>query len=230
MRRYGKLIRDEAEARIGHLYPKVNVGGTDCTVIAWIWARTVTCPNPACAGTMPLVRSFWLGKKKGKERYIVPMPEGKRVRFEIGGPEGVPRDGTVSRTGATCLLCGTPVSLNYIRDEGKVGRMSAQLMAIAAEGPRQRYYVAPNREHENAADVARPDDVPEAEIAYNPRYLTAPNYGMRTWADLFTKRQLTALTTFSDLINATRSRILADGAESAYAAALSPIYRLLSAR
>ena len=83
----------------------------DCTVIAWIWARTVTCPNPACAGTMPLVRSFWLGKKKGKERYVIPIPDGKRVRFEIGGPGGVPREGTVGRTGAVCLLCDTPVPL-----------------------------------------------------------------------------------------------------------------------
>ena len=144
VRRYGKWMRDEAEKRIGHLYPKVNVGGVDCTVIAWIWARTVTCPNPACAGTMPLVRSFWLGKKKGKERYVIPIPDGKRVRFEIGGPDGVPREGTVGRTGAECLICGTPVPLTYIREEGKAGRMGAQLMAIAAEGPRQRYYVAPN--------------------------------------------------------------------------------------
>ena len=165
VRRYGKWMRDEAEKRIGHLYPKVKIGGMDCTVIAWIWARTVTCPNPACAGTMPLVKSFWLGKKKGKERYVIPIPDGKRVRFEIGGPDGVPRDGTVGRTGAICLLCGTPVPLSYIRDEGKAGRMGAQLMAIAAEGKRQRYYVAPTEEHEKAADVPRPDDVPDAELA-----------------------------------------------------------------
>ena len=115
------------------------------TVIAWIWARTVTCPNPACAGTMPLVRSFWLGKKKGKERYVVPIPDGKRVRFEIGGPDGVPREGTVGRTGAVCLLCGTPVPLTYIREEGKAGRMGAQLMAIAAEGTAPAVLPRPKR-------------------------------------------------------------------------------------
>ena len=168
VRRYGKWMRDEAEKRIGHLYPKVNVGGYGCTVIAWIWARTVTCPNPACAGTMPLVRSFWLGKKKGKERYVIPIPDGKRVRFEIGGPDGVPREGTVGRTGADCLLCGTPVPLSYIREEGKAGRMGAQLMAIAAEGPRQRYYVAPNEEHEKALQMFLvPIDAPEAELPHN---------------------------------------------------------------
>jgi putative DNA methylase len=113
------------------------------------------------------------------------------------------------------------VPLNYIREEGKAGRMSAQLMAIAAEGPRQRYYVAPNEEHEKAADLPRPDDVPDAEIPHNPRYLTAPNYGMKTWADLFTNRQLTALTTFSDLIRETRERIMADGAEPGYSSAVT---------
>ena len=221
VRLYGKWMRDEAEKHIGGLYPKVKISGIDAPVIAWIWARTVTCPNPACAGTMPLVRSFWLGKKKGRERYVVPIPDGKRVRFEIHGPAGVPRKGTVGRTGAVCLLCGTPVPLTYIRAEGKAGRMSAQLMAIAAKGKRQRYYLSPNEEHEEAANIPRPDEVPDSEIPYNPRYLTAPNYGMRTWADLFTNRQLTTLSTFSALIREARDHMLSDGAQPSYADAVS---------
>lgn len=232
VRRYGKWMGGEAEKRIGHLYPKVKVGQTDCTVIAWIWARTVTCPNPACTGTMPLVKSFWLGKKKGRERYAIPIPvpEEKRVRFEIGGPDGVPRGGTVSRTGAECLVCGTPVPLSYIREEGKAGRMGAQLMATVAEGKRQRYYVAPNEEHEKAADVPRPDDVSDAEIAHNPRYLTTPNYGMRTWAGLFTNRQLTALTVLSDLVSVIGERVKADGGGATYASAVSTYLALATSR
>jgi putative DNA methylase len=222
VRRYGQWMRGQAEQRIGHLYPKARLAdGTEASVIAWIWARTVTCPNPACAGTMPLVRSFWLGKKKGRERYVHPIPDGKRVRFEIRGPGGAPRDGTVGRNGATCLLCGTPVPLAYIRAEGQAGRIGAQLMAIAAEGPRQRYYLPPDDAHEKAADVPRPGDVPDAEIPHNPRYLTAPNYGMRTWADLFTSRQLTALTTFTDLVKEARARVLADSGDLAYAGAVA---------
>lgn len=221
VRRYGKWMRDEAERRIGDLYPKVKVSGMDATVIAWIWARTVTCPNPACHGTMPLVRSFWLGKKKGKERYVVPIPEGKHVRFEIAGPDGVPRDGTVSRTGAVCLICGEPVPLSYIRTEGKAGHMGAQLMAMAAEGPRQRYYVAPSEEHEKAADVPRPSDVPDAELPEQALGFRVQGYGMRTWADLFTNRQLTALTTFSNLIREAQKRALIDGPEPAYADAIA---------
>ncbi len=222
VRRYGQWMRDEAEKRIGHLYPKAKLpDGTEATVIAWIWARTVTCPNPACAGTMPLVNKFWLGKKKGKERYAEPIPEGKRVRFEIRGPQGIPREGTVGRTGAVCLLCGTPVPLSYVRAEGKAGRMNAQLMAIAAEGHRQRYYLPPDEEHEKVADVTRPDDVPESELPDQALGFRIQAYGKRTWADLFTNRQLMALTTFTDMVREVGNRVIADGADEMYADAVA---------
>jgi putative DNA methylase len=169
---------------------------------------------------MPLVRSFWLSKRKGRERYVIPIPDGKRVRFEIGGPSGVPREGTVSRNGAVCLLCDTPIPLSHIRDEGKNGRMDAQLMAIVAEGKRQRYYLSPSEEHKKAADVPRPDDIPEAELPEHALGFRVQGYGMRTWADLFTNRQLIALTTFSDLVRQAYDRITTDGAEHDYANAV----------
>jgi len=222
VRRYGQWMSDEAALRIGHLYPKAKLpDGSDASVIAWIWARTITCPNPACAGTMPLASKFVLSKKKGKERYIEPIPDGKRVRFEIRGPGGVPPAGTVSRTGATCLLCGTPVPLAYIRSEGQAGRMGVQLMAIATEGTRQRYYLPPDDAHIGAADVPRPEDVPDAELPQQALGFRVQGYGMRTWADLFTSRQLTALTTFTDLVHEARARLLTDGAVQGYADAVA---------
>ena len=219
VRYYGTWMREEAERRIGHLYPQATLpDGGQATVIAWIWARTVTCPNPACRATMPLVRSFWLGKKKGKETWVRPIIEGRSVRFEIGhGPSGPPVDGTVSRNGATCLICNTPVTLAHIRVEGKAGRIGAQLMAIVAEGDRQRIYLPPDPEHEKAADVPRPDGVPETELSYNPRDLKTPNYGMTHHADLFTNRQLTALCTFSDLVTEASERVIDDGGKPEYA-------------
>jgi len=222
VRAYGQWMRDRAEERIGHLYPKATLpDGSKATVIAWIWARTVTCPNPACSIEMPLVRSWWLGKKKGKEAYVVPTvvadpahPSGLRVHFTIGHnpahaltPE---TDGTVNRNGATCISCGTAVDLKYVRSEGKAGRIGARLMATVAEGARQRVYLAPDRVHVNAASVQRPVDVPTAELGHDPRAITAPNYGMSTFADLFTNRQLVALTTFSDLVGEARERALTD--------------------
>jgi putative DNA methylase len=215
VRRYGQWIRDEAEHRIGHLYPKATlVDGTKAPVIAWIWTRTVTCPNPACGITMPLIRSFWLGKKKGKEAYVVPRVGKSRIEFSIGtDPKKGPRkdsDGTVRRTGAICLACGGAVPLAYIRAEGKSGRIGAQLMAVAAEGDRRRIYLAPTPKHERAADVPIPEDVPDTELPDAALGFRVQGYGMRRHVDLFTPRQLTALTTFSDLVSAAHERVLAD--------------------
>ncbi len=223
VRYYGAWMREEAERRIGHLYPKAILpDGRQATVIAWIWARTVTCPNPACRATMPLVRSFWLGKKKGKEAWVRPVVEGSSIRFEIGhGASGPPVEGTVSRTGATCLVCNTPVPLAHVRAEGKAGRIGSQLMAIVAEGDRQRIYLPPDPEHEKAADVPRPENVPETELPQQALGFRVQGYGMTHHADLFTNRQLTALCTFSDLVNEARELVFADSRTSAYAAAVT---------
>jgi len=219
VRYYGAWMRDEAERRIGHLYPPATLpDGRTATVIAWIWARTVTCPNPACQATMPLVRSFWLSKKKGKETWVRPVVDGGEVRFEIGhGSSGPPVEGTVGRTGATCLVCNTPVPLPHVRREGKAGRMGAQLMAIVADGNRQRVYLPLDLEHEKAGYMRAPEGVPETDIPYNPRYLTAPNYGMTRHLDLFTNRQLTALCIYSDLVSEARQRVIHDGDNPTYA-------------
>ncbi len=215
VRRYGQWMRDEAEKRIGHLYPKATLpDGSSAPVIAWIWARTATCPNPACRVEMPLVRSWWLGKKKGKEAYVVPRVEHGRVEFDIGHDVArAPRagdDGTVSRTGAVCVACGTATPLSYVRAEGKAGRIGARLMAVAAEGNRRRVYLAPTPEHEKAADVPVPEDVPDTELPEAALGFRVQGYGMTRHADLFTPRQLTALTTFSDLVGEAREKAYAD--------------------
>lgn len=214
VRRYGQWMRDEAVKRIGHLYPKAKTPEGPKTVIAWIWARTVTCPNPACGIQMPLVRSWWLGKKKGKETYVIPAVEDGRVRFTIGHDKAkaptADTDGTVGRTGAVCVACGTGVDLKYIRLEGQAGRLEEQLMATVAEGKRTRIYLEPVEEHEKAARIGRPDDAPQQSLPKNPRDFKTPNYGMTEFADLFTPRQLTALTTFSNLVGEAREQVLSD--------------------
>jgi putative DNA methylase len=230
IRRYARWIHEEADRRIAHLYPKVRISGVEAPVIAWIWARTVTCPNPACAGTMPLTSKFWLGKKKGKERYVIPIPDGKRVRFDIGGPGGTPREGTVNRSGAVCLICNTPVPFSYIRVEGKAGRMGAQLMAIAVEGKRQRHYLAPTEADERIADVLRPDDSPEVDLPEQALGFRIQGYGMRTWADLFTNRQLTALSTFMGLVREAREYMVSHEAELEYANAVTTYLALAVSR
>ncbi|MCQ3930201.1 MAG: hypothetical protein DPW16_07050 [Chloroflexi bacterium] len=198
VRYYGEWMREKAWERIGHLYPTYNGE----TVIAWLWARTVKCPNPACGVQMPLVRSFELGKKKGRQAWAEPQvdPIAKIVHFEVHVGEGKASEGTVNRKGARCIVCGTPVPFEYVRVEGKAGRMHSQMMAIVTEGEGQRTYYSPEKLHVEIAQEATPDWKPDFPLPINPRDFKTPNYGMTSFADLFTLRQLVALTTFSDLV------------------------------
>ncbi len=216
VRYYGKWMRDEAWKRIGHLYPRVPLpkeqGGGEATVIAWLWARTVKCPNPACGAQMPLVRSFALSTKQGKETYAQPIIDqaAKTVRFEIKQGKGAP-EGTVNRQGARCIVCGSPVPFDHIRAEGQAGRMGAQMMAIVAEGQHGRIYLPPNEEQERIARAAEPTWKPEERVTTPSHDVDRlPMYGMYTWGDAFTARQLVAVTTFSDLIHEAQGQILAD--------------------
>ena len=220
VRRYGEWMREEAWRRIGHLYPRAQLpDGSEATVIAWIWARTVTCPNPACGIEAPLVRSWWLGKKKGKEAYIVPTVVGDHVEYSIGhDPKRAPTkqdDGTISgHRGAVCLACESVMSMSFIRECGCDGSMGSQMVAVVAEGNRERIYLAPTEDQVKVAVVDRKADVPVGPIAENPRWFSTPMYGMDTFDKLFTARQLTALTTFSDLVGEARERVLRDALAS----------------
>ena len=213
VRYYGQWMKEEAFRRIGHLYPKVRIPpeqGGEATVIAWIWARTVKCPNPACGCEMPLARSFVLSKKKGKEAWIEPQFEDGKVTYVVH-LEGKPTiEGTVNRQGAECPCCGTAVPFSYIREQGKAGGMSAQMMAVVAEGKNGRIYLSPNSIQENIAAIIGPEESPDALLPKNPRDFKTPNYGLRTFADLFTSRQLTALTTFSDLVAEAQAKATQD--------------------
>jgi len=149
VRYYGRWMRDEAERRIGYLYPKAKLpDGSEAAVIAWLWAKTVKCPNPACGAMMPLASKFWLTTKKGKEAWIEPSIDtgnnNRVIKFEVKRA-GQPPEGTVNRRGAHCIACGMPVGFDYIRFEGKAKRIGAQLMAIVADGKRARIFAANRR-------------------------------------------------------------------------------------
>ena len=232
VRYYGKWMRDEAERRIGHLYPKIEVTaemvadrpdlerykGRKLTVIAWLWARTVKSPNPAFADVaVPLASTFMLSTKKGKEAYVEPVIEDKGYRFTV--KVGKPKDAEAAKRGTKaggsrsiflCLMSGTPMPFEYLRPEAKAGRMGARLMAIVAEGDRGRVYLAPNPEHEAAARKAKPHDPPETDLPAKALGFRVQEYGMIKWRDIFTPRQLVALTTFSDLVTEARARVERD--------------------
>lgn len=214
VRYYGEWMKRQAFRKIGHLYPKVKVpaaqGGGEATVIAWIWARTVKCPNPACGCEMPLVRSFVLSKKKGKEAWVEPIFESGKTIYTVHH-EGKPTiEGTVNRKGAVCACCGAPVEYPYIRQESRQGRMSAQLMAVVAEGKRGRLYISPDEEQKLAASVDMPEDYPTGNLAPQFTGGSCVPYGLNEFHKLFTNRQLTALTTFSELVSEAQKQAEAD--------------------
>ena len=205
VRFYGEWMRARAEEKIGHLYPKHNGE----TVIAWLWARTVISPNPAVNAPVPLVSSFALSKKKGREVWAKPIVEGNAVRFEVKkGSPPKDNDGTVGKRkfgGARCIISNEPITWDYMKSEGRAGRMGAQLMAIVTQGKHGRNYHSADEEHVRVAESARPKWKPAGKLeAHYTQALLVPAYGLTDFADLFTERQMTALTTFSDLVHDAR--------------------------
>jgi putative DNA methylase len=227
---YSKWIRNEAEKRIGHLYPKVEITaemarerhdlkryiGQKLTVIAWIWARTVRSPNPAYARVdVPLASTFILSSKEGKEVYVEPVINDKDYRFivKLGNSQNpdATKNGTSGgkRGGFRCIMSNVPITYDHIRTEGKAGRMDARLMAIVADSDHGRIYISPTSEMEAIARQAKPDWKPETPLNGKSR-VNVSLYGFDVYGDLFTPRQLVALTTFSDLIQETREQIKYD--------------------
>ena len=244
VRYYGQWMRDEAEKRIGNLYPKVEVTvemakarpdlkpyvGRKLTVVAWLWARTVKSPNPAFAKVdVPLASTFMLSTKPGKEAYVEPVIENGGYRFtvKVGKPQDAEgaKNGTKLSRGANfqCLMSRTPIAGDYIKAEGRAGRMGARLMAIVAEGDRGRVYLAPTPEHEAAAIKAKPEWKPDGALPDDPRNFWTVQYGLTTYGDLFTPRQLVALTTFSDLVQEARERVQRDALAAGLADDAKPL-------
>lgn len=235
VRYYGQWMRDEAEKRIGHLYPQIEITeemvqdrpdleqyvGRKLTVIAWLWARTVKSPNPAFADVdVPLISTFMLANKKGKESYVEPVIEGDGYRFAVKA--GDPPDPVAAKAGTKlsrganfrCVMSGAPIAGDYIKAEGKAGRLGARLMAIVAQGERRRVYLSPIREQEEVTRKTKLGWKPEVAISGSTQYLGVKPYGMARFDQLFTDRQLVALMTFSDLVAEAMERVKHDAANA----------------
>lgn len=235
VRRYGAWMRVEAEKRIGHLYPKVEVTvemakdradlkpliGQKLTAIAWIWTRTVKSPNPAYAHVdVPLPSTFILSSKVGREAWIEPIIDRDQYHFSVrlGKPPKEAENGTKLARGAKfkCLMTGTPIDPKYIYSEAKMGRMGSRLMAIIAEGDHGKVYLPPVSDHENVACQVKSEWKPEVPMPENPRWFSPPLYGLKNYGDLFTKRQLKVLNIFADLVGEMGARIHQDAVACGY--------------
>jgi putative DNA methylase len=220
VRSYGTWMRSVAERRIGHLYPRASLpadqGGGEATVIAWLWARTVKCPNPACGTMTPLLTSFVLSSKPGRETYLIPDPRLGQVTFSIGSrPPKVSRDPkTGYKRGMSgifeCAVCGTVTTRDYVAAEGAAGRMGAVQTAVVCEGNGGRTYLGPEASPTPKNLVVPPLPELDAELAPNPRDVWCRNFGLTTPRHLFTDRQLIALSTFGDLVLEARARVKRD--------------------
>ena len=229
VRYYGAWMREEAQKRIGHLYPAIEITaemakerpdlkplvGQKLMVIAWLWARTVKSPNPAFSHVdVPLASTFILSSKEGKEAYVDPVIEGDQYRFVVrmGTPPASAKNGTKLARGANfrCLLSDTAMAGDYIKSEGQHRRIGVKMMAVVAEGRARRVYLPPTVEMEDTAKNVKPTWKPELKLSEDKRAFWTPAYGVTTYGDLFTPRQLVALITFSDLVSEARERIYQD--------------------
>lgn len=221
---YGEWMRERAWERVGHLYPQVDLpeefGGGNATVIAWIWSRTVPSPDPAFSNVqVPIASNFLLRSKAEKEAWIEPVVDrrAKTITYRIrhGGTKAeitAAKQGTKAGRGAhfRCIISNTAITPDYVKQMGRDGRMQQALIAIVAEGNRSRVYVAPTQKHEQLARSVKPDWKPETNLPIDPRNFWTVDYGLTTFGDLFTDRQLVALNTFSDLVSEARTAIEAD--------------------
>jgi putative DNA methylase len=235
VRYYGQWMRDEAEKRIGHLYPKVKLakeyGGGEATVIAWLWARTVKCPNPACGARMPLLRSFQISSKKARAARVEPIVDqrAKTVRFEV--KPGLVRDDRALKAGRgaqfKCAVCGQIAGEEHLACPEIARDLGMQLVAIVAEANGDRVFLSPDPSHERAASLAHPDWVPDLPLSTHPQYMGVTHYGLSRHFELYTQRQLSLMATLTSILQKATSLIHRDSTESgrndaaAYSAAVS---------
>lgn len=236
VKRYGEWMLEEAKKRIGHLYPDAELpDGTKAPVIAWLWVRTVACPNPACGIAAPLTSSWWVSKKKGNEAYIAPHIIDGELNYLIhNGIEGGPKkddDGTVDRNGARCIDCGSTIKFEHIRSEGMKKNIGEDLACIVAQGTNEgrtfRKYLSPQFNHLRIIPTEAPrprGPLPERALGFRIQA-----YGFENYADLFTARQATALSTFNDLVSEVRQLISKVGSKS-YSDAVSTMLAISVSR
>ena len=224
IRYYGAWMREEAFKRIGHLYPKAKLSdGSHATVIAWLWARTIPCPNPACGVQMPLIKTFQLSQKNNNKHWAKPVIdyEAKRVSFVVQNHSGgVSKSGTVDRNGAICIACNNVAPPSYVREQARSGKMDEQMTAIVAEGDRKRFFASPTNEHSQAARSTKPIWQPSQMMPNTPTLVSGRGFGITHWHQLFTDRQLTTLTTFSNLLAEVDELVAKHGGDREYANAL----------
>ena len=234
IRYYGRKMRELAWDKIGHLYPTAKLpDGGAATVIAWLWARTIPCANPACGIAMPLLKTFQVSKKAGNQHWIKPVvdQESKTVAFVVQNHgRDVPSGGNIDRNRATCVACGNTATLAYVREQSRAGKLGEVMTCIVAEGDRKRLFLSPTEEQIKIAFSEKANKKPNQKMPASAYLVSGRGYGITEWQELFTERQLVSLTTFGDLLAEVGDQVLSDGASLEYANALQTYLALAVSR
>ncbi len=172
---------------------------------------------------MPLTTTFQASKKSGNEHWMKPVIDhvAKTISFEVQNhSEGVPAKGTVNRNGATCVACGSTVPLEYVREQARAGNMGELMTAVVAEGNRKRLFLSPTDEHIRATLPSEPPRRPNGSLSQQASDFRIQRYGFIEWHQLFTERQLLALTTFTNLLMEVGEMVMKYGGDTNYANAV----------
>lgn len=215
---YGEWLEQKAQEQLQELYPNESEGKP----AAWIWARTVKCPNPACGCRMPMASSFIINGKAGREAWAEPVAENGTIRFHLRTGK-CPKEKETNKYGSygakfICPACGEITTDAYVKEQGLKHELGAQLMAMVIDTPNGKIYKEPNSVQEAAAVVPAPENIPQGEIPDNAHWFGPPGFGITEYADLFSPRQLTMLTTFCELLKELQDKAASD----ALAAGMSP--------
>ena len=198
---YGEWLENQALKLLADAYPQTESGEIP---FAWIWVRTVKCPNPACSCHVPLGSSYILSKSKNAAYWAEPVSENGELHFHIHEGE-CPKDkesNKVSGNGARfrCPVCGEITTDEYIKKMGTAHELGAQMMAVVTNTGGKKSFFVPSETQKAAANVELPEEIPPGSIPTNAHWFSPPGFGITEYADLFTARQMRMLCTFSDLV------------------------------
>ncbi|MCX2803293.1 DUF1156 domain-containing protein [Microbulbifer thermotolerans] len=228
IRRYAAYIGAICEQELSHLFPKAELprefGGGKATVLAWLWARTVPSPSPAANGiNVPLVSSFAISNVTGREAWVEPVITEDGYEFIVHN-EKIPahaKKGTKKGRGSfSCILTDSPIPLSYIKEMGKAGRMGSKLLAMLVEKDGARFFLSPSPDHEKVALEFVPGWKPSEKLSTHPQYMGPPRYGMETFGDIYTGRQIAVMDKLSSLLPNVYDHAINSGASKEYAKAI----------
>ena len=195
---YAKKLLKETEKEIGHLYPPDENGNKP---IAYYWARVGICSNPSCRAAVPLLRSFYLCDKPEIKVYLNPIIHNNKIDFEINqGKNDI--KAWIKGANLICPCCGSITEVKNLRNQFIHGRTSERILSIIWDSKSGREYKLPSiNDTEVFLNLDVNTDKPKEELPIEYTGKFPRPWGYKTWGDMFSKRQLLAMTTIVEKLN-----------------------------